>query len=66
MEFKDRVIYLRAKLNLTQKQLGELMEVSLVTINRWENGKVLPTKKDQIRFDYLCKSYNVLIAEVEE
>ncbi len=53
MEFQDKVLNLRAKLNLTQKELGELLHVSLVTINRWETGKVQPTKKALCAFNQL-------------
>ena len=55
MEFKDKVLHLRAKLNLTQKELGELLHVTLTTINRWESGKVQPTKKALCSFNQLCK-----------
>lgn len=65
MEFKDKVVLVRAKLNLSQAKLGELLNVSLITINRWENGKVQPSKKDQVAFDELCKEYNLKFEEVK-
>lgn len=55
MEFKDKVLHTRAKLNLTQKELGELLHVTLTTVNRWESGKVQPTKKALCSFNQLCK-----------
>lgn len=48
MEFKDKITYVRAKLNISQTKLGELLHVSLATIHRWESGKVQPTKKDMV------------------
>ncbi len=38
----ERIKALRARLNLTQKALGDLLGVSNVTVNRWENDKALP------------------------
>jgi len=44
MDFKDRLIHARAKLDLSQAELAKELNVSLPTISRWENGKVIPTK----------------------
>lgn len=55
MEFKDKVVLARARLNLSQTRLAELLNVSLATISRWETGKVQPTKKDQLVFEEFCK-----------
>lgn len=63
MEFKDKVLNLRAKLNLTQKELGEILHVSLGTINRWETGKVQPTKKAICAFNQLCKNESIVFDE---
>ena len=61
MEFKDKITYVRAKLNISQTKLGELLHVSLATIHRWESGKVQPTKKDMIIFEEFCKDNNLFI-----
>ena len=61
MEFKDKITYVRAKLNISQTKLGELLHVSLATIHRWESGKVQPTKKDIIIFEEFCKENNLII-----
>ena len=66
MDFKDKVILARAKLNLSQTKFGELLNVSLATISRWESGKVQPTKKDLIMFDEFCKKNKLCLEEVEE
>lgn len=60
MTFSEKLIYLRAKLNLTQKDLAELLNVSFATINRWESGKVAPTKKALINFKILCDDRNII------
>ncbi len=59
MEFKDKLIYARAFLNLTQTELAKEMGVSYTTINRWETGKVCPSKKAIIAFDIFCKQKNI-------
>lgn len=63
MDFCDKVLNLRAKLDLTQKQLGELLHVSMVTINRWETGKVQPTKKAICAFNQLCTDNKICFNE---
>ena len=59
MEFKDMLLQVRAQLNLSQQALGEKLHVSLATINRWESGKVQPTKKAKCAFEQLCKSEGI-------
>ena len=64
MEFKDRVLYVRAKLNLTQTELAKKLSVSFATINRWELGKTTPSKKAIAIFDIFCKENNINLKEI--
>jgi transcriptional regulator with XRE-family HTH domain len=41
-DYADRVKALRAKHDLTQMRLADLLGVSYPTISRWESGQVLP------------------------
>ncbi len=50
---------LRTKLNLSQEQLAERLDVSFATVNRWESGK---TKPQRAQVETLQK----LIAESQE
>lgn len=59
MEFKDKLIYARAVLNISQTELALEMGVSYSTINRWESGKVKPSKKAVIAFDIFCKNKGI-------
>ena len=43
MEFHERVRALRAKNGMTQKSLGERINVSAVTVQKWENGSKMPS-----------------------
>lgn len=59
MDFKDKLIYIRAKLNLTQSELAEKLGVSYPTISRWELGKVMPTRKAMVVFTNFCLENNI-------
>ena len=60
MEFKEKILYVRAKLNLSQTDLANELGVSFQTINRWELGKVSPTKKAEYAFELYCKEKNIV------
>lgn len=59
MEFKDKCLYVRAKLNLTQEELAKKLKVSVPSISRWEMGKVMPTRKAHLIFENFCKENNI-------
>jgi len=63
MDFKDKVVLARVRLNLSQSKLAELLNVSLATISRWETGKAIPTRKDELSFYEFCKQKNITISE---
>lgn len=63
MEFKDKVLYCRARLNLTQLDLANRLKVSVITINRWENGVVVPTKKAELAFDIFCAENDISFSQ---
>ena len=42
--YANAILKLRAKLNISQKKLSEILDVSFSTVNRWENGYYEPTK----------------------
>lgn len=63
MEFKEKILYVRAKLNLTQMDIAKELGVSFQTINRWKLGKVTPTKKAEYAFELYCKEKNIKFEE---
>ena len=53
MEFGNKDIFARVKLNLSQTRLASLLQVSLTTINSWEMAKLSQQKK----INYCLKSF---------
>ncbi|MEN6637273.1 MAG: helix-turn-helix transcriptional regulator [Clostridiaceae bacterium] len=56
MTFAEFVIAVRRKLELSQKQLAEAVNVSFSTINRWENGHVVPSNLAVKSFYDFCEN----------
>ena len=56
MSFSEFVITVRKKLGLSQKQLAEAISVSFSTINRWENGHVIPSNLAVKSFFDFCEN----------
>ena len=44
MDYSDFIKQVRITLNMTQTELANALDVSYATINRWENGRVKPSK----------------------
>lgn len=53
-DFPALVRTVRAQLELSQEDLARELGVSFATINRWENGKVKPSKLAKAQFDEFC------------
>lgn len=62
IDYPTTILRLRAKLNLSQMALANLLGVSFTSINRWENGKYEPTKKAKERIKNICEENDVKIA----
>jgi len=45
MEWSKKVKELRNKLCITQTELAEMLGVAFISVNRYENGKSIPTMK---------------------
>ncbi len=59
MEDKDIpkiIIQLRESLGLTQEELADKLDVSFTTLNRWENGKIVPRSKAKNKILTLIES----------
>jgi putative transcriptional regulator len=49
--FQDLVKDVRRQLGLSQEDLARVLGVSFATVNRWENGKTVPSKLARAQFD---------------
>jgi DNA-binding transcriptional regulator YiaG len=52
--FPMRVKEVRRQLELSQEELAHALGVSFATVNRWENGKTVPSKLAQRQFEQFC------------
>jgi DNA-binding transcriptional regulator YiaG len=59
MTYSERIKQLRQALLITQKELAELLSVSVVTVNRWENNKFEPTMKEKRKLVKLFKDNGI-------
>ena len=48
MPMKEKLVYARAVLNLSQQALAQKLGVSFATVNRWEKGHSTPSKFHEI------------------
>ena len=59
MEFSEKIRYVRNKLSMSQEDLARALNVSYISINRWENSKTKPIKMAQAAFDLFCEKYSI-------
>lgn len=43
-DYNVLILRLRAQLNISQEELAKILGVSVISVNRWENGHFEPTK----------------------
>lgn len=54
---------LRAAMNVSQDDFAKLLGVSTVTVSRWENGHVKPTKLIKVKLEKLFERYDIKVAK---
>lgn len=59
MAYSDKIKTLREIMLITQSELAELLGVSFVTVNRWENDKYEPTIKIKRKLNELFVKHNI-------
>ena len=62
MTFADSIIQLRSELRVSQKELAEQLNISVATVNRWENGRTEPNKMTLFVIRDFCQSKNIAFA----
>ena len=63
MEFKDKILKVRAELFISQEQLAKELGCSFSTINRWEHGKKQPSFLLQKKFESFCKQKQIIFED---
>lgn len=58
-DYPKAILRLRAKLNISQEELGKLLGASFTSVNRWENGHYEPTKLVKMKLQELFKKYDI-------
>lgn len=61
---KELIREIRQKVGMSQEQFADALGTTVLSINRWENGKNLPTKMAQKHLASFCKEYHVPLAEM--
>ena len=63
--YAEKIKKLREKLIISQHDLAEMLDVSFVTVNRWENGKFEPSLKTKRKLKYLFIEYKIKGVDVD-
>jgi len=66
INYPATIIKVRAKLNLSQAELAEMLDVSFASVNRWENGKYEPTRLVKEKIRLICEENNIQMEVVKE
>jgi putative transcriptional regulator len=49
----------RRQLGLSQEELAHALGVSFATVNRWENGRAIPSRLARRQIEQLCREKNI-------
>lgn len=63
VDYPNAIRKLRAKLNISQQELADLLGVSFPSVNRWENGHYEPTIIAKVKLEELFKENNIDVEE---
>ena len=59
MTFADAILKLRSERRLSQTQLAKELGVSYTSVNRWENGRSLPTQMMLLVIRSYCEEHHL-------
>lgn len=58
---KDIIKEIRLQLKMSQSDFADCLDVSFATVNRWENGRAIPTQLAQSKLYELCRDRKVSV-----
>ncbi len=58
---KDIIKEIRLQLKMSQSDFADCLDVSFATVNRWENGRAIPTQLAQSKIYELCRERKVSV-----
>lgn len=61
---KELIKMIRTQANMNQEQFAAALGTTAVSINRWENGKVIPNQMAQTNLHQFCKTQGIDIADL--
>lgn len=61
---KELIKSIRAQANMSQEQFASALGTTVVSINRWENGKAIPNQMAQTNLHQFCKKQCIDIADL--
>lgn len=64
IDYATTIIKVRAKLNLSQTELSEMLGVSFASVNRWENGKNEPNRLVKEKIRLICEEKDILPVQI--
>ena len=59
MTFAEKVKFARSKLQISQEDLAKQIEVSRITVNRWESRELQPQFLTEQRFEAFCREHGI-------
>lgn len=65
MKTAEKLLRIRAELQLSQEALARELHVSFTSINRWENEKTVPSRRAQMMIDTYCEKNNIKLTDTE-
>lgn len=66
MSLQEEIKNMRMKSLMSQDELAKALEVSVGTINRWENGKTKPNITAMKHIKQFCHENNLSYEQIEE
>ena len=60
----ELIRWIRSKANMTQEQFASALGTTVVSINRWENGKTRPNQMAQTHLHQFCKTQEIDVTDL--